>query len=71
MTLHEAIEGLTRVREQKYQDAARLTIELEAYQDVLNQTTRTDTYHHAWERGVYADAYSQAVDMLKLELGGA
>lgn len=65
MTLHEAIEGLTRVREQKYQDAARLTIELEAYQDVLTGTTRT--YDHVWERGVYTEAYNQAVLMQQAE----
>lgn len=55
------------MRDRYQQDAARLTIELDAYSDVLHQTTRTESYHHAWERHVYAEAYNQAVDMLKLE----
>ncbi len=65
MTLQEAMEGLAKVRERMYQDATRLTIELDAYEDVL--VGRTRTYDHAWERSIYTDAYNQAVVMQQAE----
>lgn len=67
MTLQEHIEGLAQVRERYHQDAARLTIELAACEDVLHQTTRTESYHHAMERRIYTEAYNRAVDLLRVE----
>lgn len=46
-------------------EAGRALDDLEAYQDVLTGTTRT--YDHVWERGVYTEAYNQAVEMLRVE----
>jgi len=61
MTLLEHIESLGYLRDKMHRDAARLTIEMEAAQDVLQGKPMDVTNrHHAEDRSIYAQAYETA-----------
>lgn len=61
MTLLEYAESLIHLRDKAYRDATRLTIEMDAAQDVMDgKPMDVTTRHHAEDRSIYAQAYETA-----------
>jgi hypothetical protein len=61
MTLLEYMDSLGALRDKAYRDAARLTIEIQACQDVMSHTETT--FNHVEERQIYTAAYNVAVEI--------
>lgn len=61
MTLLEYAESLSHLRDKAHRDATRLTIEMDAVQDVIDgKPLDVTNRHHAEDRAIYAAAYETA-----------